>query len=366
MVLAGSLTLCSGDFCYVLASINVLFVALTIPENIIVLVSLGRLNREKRWKIPNILMASLATTDLLSGCISQSLYAYFLFRQGNALSEDDIKGCDFWLLLVLNYSSYTLCGASLLIVAVMSIDRLLAVSRPIPYKANVFRHRICIVLFCVTSFCIFIPILRFASADTVPIFTYVISSIIAMSLIATIGSYVMVICIFRKASGRRFSQSNVTVTSATTGLPESTTTAYLTTTSDHDRKLTTSFAIIAVTLISMYLPQLILKPLTLSKSNGLHRIPVSLEDIANTLLYCNSFINPIIYSFRHKGIQKEIKAMFGCTRNRSNSNTVMNVRTSLNGDAKKYRSSNSSSCATDQSPTGSSSSSPKASTNTPV
>ena len=82
-----------------------------------------------------------------------------------------------------------------------------------------------------------------------------------------------------------------------------------------ERRLTTSFAIIAVTLISMYLPQLILKPLILNKSGGLHRIPVSLEDIANTLLYCNSFINPLIYAFRHQGLKKEIKSMFGCIVN---------------------------------------------------
>lgn len=299
---AGSLTHCSGDFCYILASINIFFAALTIPENVIVLVSLKRLAKGKTWKIPNVLMAALASTDLLSGCISQSLYGYFLLKQGGDLSEEHIKGADFWLLLVLNYSSYTLCGASLLIVAVMSVDRLLAVARPIPYKANVFRAKAKLALAFVTTFCLLIPILRFISAKTVPIFTYVISGVIALSLVSTISSYIAVICIFNKITSRSNSR-NSTMSEKNSHSKE--------------RKLTKSFAVIAVTLISMYLPQLILKPLILSSSGGLQNIPVSLEDIANTLLYCNSFINPLIYALRHNGIKNEIKAMF-CSKGDNN------------------------------------------------
>ena len=209
MIQPGSLTHCSGGFCYVLASINILFAALTIPENIIVLVSLKRLSKGNKWKIPNVLMASLASTDLLSGCISQSLYGYFLLKQGELFSGDQIQGLDIWLLLVLNYSSYTLCGASLLIVAIMSIDRLLAIARPIAYKANMYRRRAFIALVSVTVFCLFIPVLRFTSERTVPVFTYIIAGIIASSLLLTFAAYIALICIFQKmgtrADGRKIS-----------------------------------------------------------------------------------------------------------------------------------------------------------------
>ncbi len=312
---AGSLTHCSGNFCYLLASINIFFAALTIPENIVVLVSLKRLATRKTWKTPIVLMAALATTDLLSGCISQTLYGYFLLKQADMLAEEDIKGTDFWLLLILNYSSYTLCGASLLIVAIMSIDRLLAVARPIAYKANVFCTKARLALVFIAASCLFFPALRFASTETVPIFTYMISGVVALSLLSTISVYIAVICIFNKVTTRH-DVTNSSIFKKATRASNRNSTISENNSSLKEKKLTKSFAVIAVTLISMYLPQLILKPLTLSESGGLQHIPVSLEDIANTLLYCNSFINPMIYALRHNGIRSEIKAMF-CTRVRN-------------------------------------------------
>ena len=310
---AGDLTHCSGNFCYGLAAINIIFAALTIPENAVVLIGLSRLSKSKSWKVPNILMASLATTDLLSGCIAQSLYGYFLLKQGSNFDKTKMKGADFWLLLLLNYSSYTLYGASLLLVAIMSIDRLLAILRPIAYKANKYRTRIISAVIFSWLFCLFIPILRFASRETVSPFVYVISTAMVLSLGATFVSYIIVIYLFFNL-GRRsnlsaarsrtsFMQQDSQPTQMTVSVPDSTS-------SCREKRLTKSFAIIAITLVMMYLPQLIIKPLILSSSSNLHKYPVSLEDLANTLLYCNSFANPLIYAFRHKGIRKEIRAMF--------------------------------------------------------
>eukprot|EP00112_Aurelia_sp_Birch-Aquarium-sp1_P026169 Seg910.6 transcript_id=Seg910.6/GoldUCD/mRNA.D3Y31 product="Trace amine-associated receptor 1" protein_id=Seg910.6/GoldUCD/D3Y31 len=310
---AGSLTHCTGKFCYVLATINILFAALTIPENVIVLIALGRLAKGRMWKVPNVLMAALATTDFLSGCISQSLYGYFLLKQGGTFKNEHVQGVDSWLLLVLNYSSYTLCGASLLIVAIMSIDRLLAIARPMTYKANMYRNRILVALAFASIFCAFIPILRFTSNKTVSVFVLIISGVIVISLLATFISYIAVICMFYRLGRRsslaisrsRFSlaQHDIDPKRGSIAIPESSSTC-------RERRLTKSFAMIAVTLVAMYLPQLIIKPFTLNESGGLRQLPVSIEDIANTLLYCNSFANPLIYAFRHKGIRKEIKLMF--------------------------------------------------------
>ena len=82
----------------------------------------------------------------------------------------------------------------------------------------------------------------------------------------------------------------------------------------------------------MYLPQLIIKPLILDTSSGLHKYPVSLEDLANTLLYCNSFANPLIYAFRHKGIRSELNAMFKNLMKRNPSATSSTYREAKNSD----------------------------------
>ena len=332
---AGDLTHCSGRFCYALAAINIIFAALTIPENVTVLIALSRLSKAKTSKVPNILMASLATTDLLSGCISQSLYGYFLFKQGGRFNKNDVKGADFGLLLLLNYSSYTLCGASLLIVAIMSVDRLLAILRPIAYKANKYRIRIISAVVFAWLFCLFIPILRFASSDTVSPFVYIISGAMVLALAATFFSYAVVIYLFfnigRQArlsiSGGRSSivQQELQLTQATVSIAE-------TTSSCREKRLTKSFAIIAITLVMMYLPQLIIKPLILDTSSGLHKYPVSLEDLANTLLYCNSFANPLIYAFRHKGIRSELNAMLKNLVKRNPSETSSTYREAKNSD----------------------------------
>jgi len=310
---AGDLTHCSGKFCYALAVINIIFAVLTIPENITVLIALSRLAKAKTWKVPNVLMASLAITDLLSGSVSQSLYGYFLLKQGSEFDRNDIRGADFALLLLLNYSSYTLCGASLLIVAIMSIDRLLAILRPIAYKANAYRTRIISAVVIAWLFCLLIPILRFVSRETVSPFVYIISGVMVLALVATFISYIVVIYLFfnlgrqgsLSVSGGRtsFIQQESNPTQMTVSMQESTT-------SCKEKRLTKSFAIIAITLVMMYLPQLIIKPLILNTSSSLHSFPVPLEDLANTLLYCNSFANPLIYAYRHNGIRSELKAMF--------------------------------------------------------
>ena len=297
------------------------FAALTIPENVIVLIALSRLSKAKTWKVPNILMASLATTDLLSGCVSQSLYGYFLFKQGDRFDKNDVKGADFGLLLLLNYSSYTLCGASLLLVAIMSIDRLLAILHPIAYKANRYRTRIITAVVIAWLFCLAIPVLRFVSSETVSPFVYIITGVMVLALAATFVSYTIVIYLFFNlgrqkslsvsASGGRtsFVQRDSQTAQMTVSIPDPS--------SCREKRLTKSFAMIAATLVIMYLPQLIIKPLILNTSSNLHKYPVSLEDLANTLLYCNSFANPLIYAFRHKGIRKELKSIFSNAVKRS-------------------------------------------------
>ena len=295
MVQPGDLTPCSGKFCFFLSVVNVAFSVTIVLENFIVLAALYRISKKKSWKVPNILMASLATTDFLSGLISQSLYGYFLWIQADGFSDKEVKGANIWLLLILNYSSYTLCGASLLIVALMSVDRLVAIVSPLKYRERSYKTISCTSLAMAANFCLIVPLLRFTSASTVPVFTATIMIVIIAALIVTVISYVI---IFYKYKNSRFAEKpngNVSKQAIC-----------------RQRRLTKSFIIIGVTLIAMYLPQLILKPFILSQNSTIKNLDVSLEDIANTILYCNHFVNPLIFAFRHGEVRRAIEVMFDC------------------------------------------------------
>ena len=139
------------------------------------------------------MMTSLTTTDFLSGLVSQSLYDYFLWIQGNGFLDKDVEGANFWLLLILNYSSYTLYGASLLIVALMSTDRLVALRLPWKYGGESHKTIICTALAIIAILCLTIPTLRFASASTVSAFTAVIMITIIAALIVRIVSYTVIL-----------------------------------------------------------------------------------------------------------------------------------------------------------------------------
>ena len=308
MIHPGSLTPCSGNFCYILCAVNVIFALLTVPENAIVIAALHKISKKgKRWKIPNILMAVLAITDLLSGLISQTLYAYFLYLQARYLTNKQMYGSvDFWALLILNYSSYTLCGSSLLLVALMAIDRLHAIAYPILYRKLTYRRRIIASVVIICTFCGLIPLLRFASSTTGSAFTLVISIIVGSALIITLGSYVMLLYMFRQLQSRSSTESERLSESSDKPAQRSLKTPGM---SCRDKRLTKSFAIIGGTLIFMYLPQLILKPFILSGNETILGLPISVEDIANTILYCNSFINPLLFAFRHKEIRAGIKSL---------------------------------------------------------
>ena len=296
MVQAGDLTACSGQFCYYLSVVNIIFSVIIVPENLIVLAALHQISRKKSLKVPYILMASLATTDFLSGLVSQSLYGYFLWIQGNGFRDKDVEGANIWLLLVLNYSSYTLCGASLLIVALMSIDRLVAFALPLRYGRKSLKTIFCMALAIITIFCLTIPILRFASKGTVSAFTAAIMITIIAALIVTTVSYIVILFKFKHLHVDDDSDTNASTQAAL-------------------KRLTKSFVLIGVILILMYLPQLILKPLVLSRNSKIKSLDISVEDVANTILYCNHFVNPLIFAFRHQDVRRAITATFGCCRN---------------------------------------------------
>ena len=293
---------CSRKCYYALAAINIVFAAIIIPENAIILISMYRLARKRSLQVSYLLIASLAAADLLSGCISQSIFGYLLITQSYSFAEKDVKDANFWLHSIMYYSSYMLCGVSLLLVAIMSIACLLAVARPTAYRANKYRPGIIYAIKGSWLICSLIPILKFVSRKTVQPFICITTGLKVVSLLVIFLSYVTVISLtfFRKRTILDVQELQSRQMVVSSSQP----------TSYREKRMIKSFATIAVILVMMYLPQLIIKPLIMKSSKDLYKYLAVLDAFANSLLYCNSFVNPFVYAFRHKKIRQTISAMF--------------------------------------------------------
>ena len=293
---------CSGKYCYALAAINIVFAAITIPANAMILMAMYRLSRKRPLQASYLLIASLAATDLLSGCIPQSIFGYLLITEIYNFAKIDVKDANFWLASIMCYSSYMLCGVSLLLVAIMSIACLLAVVRPAAYRANKYRPGIIYAIRGSWLVCSLFPILRLVSRETVPPFNCILIGGIAVSLLVIFVSYILVISLtlFRRRpifEGQQLQPRHIVISRSQPS-------------SCWEKRMIRSFATIAVILVMMYLPQLIIKPLMMKSSKDLIKYLVQFKAFANTLLFCNSFVNPFMYAFRHKKIRQAIRSMF--------------------------------------------------------
>ena len=302
----GSIVFCSGPYCYIIAAINILFAVLTVPENLLILVALRRIAKKRQWSISNIFIASIALTDFFTGLICQPLHGYFVLRQENVEDPNKLSTKDTWLFLFLNYSSYFLCGASLLIVSFMSVDRYLAIAHSIKYRKISSRKRTVIIIAIIFVVTFVIPMFRFASKSTNIVFIGLLVLSVFVSLITTAVSYSLLLHAYRKHNkATKLVRENTKLTNQSSHFRR------------QQRQLTKSFALISGVLICMYLPQLILKPISImlvSKDSHPPAIFIVLEDVFNTILYCNSFVNPVLYCLRNKDIRKQIQQLVCCEK----------------------------------------------------
>ena len=303
---AGTITFSTGTPGYILGTFNLLFAFLTVSENFLLVTAIRNIAKRRQWGIPDILIGSIAISDLLTGLICQPLHSYFVLRQRNVYDPAKVSTREAWILLIMNFFSYFLCGASLLLVAVMSVDRLSAIARPMKYRENASKARIIIIIAIVFLISFIIPVFRFASKETTGIFTLLLIIAVSLALITTLVSYSLLLYFYNKH--RRAVAPKLTGNDANASKQYQ---HYI----RQQKRLTKSFAIIGFLLILMYLPQLIIKPISLavfSSEGKFSSTLILVEDILNTILYCNSFLNPLIYSYHQKDIRQEIRRILSC------------------------------------------------------
>eukprot|EP00112_Aurelia_sp_Birch-Aquarium-sp1_P002369 Seg1260.10 transcript_id=Seg1260.10/GoldUCD/mRNA.D3Y31 product="hypothetical protein" protein_id=Seg1260.10/GoldUCD/D3Y31 len=298
----GELMFCTGRYCKIIFICNIFFGALTVFLNAFILIALKKIANRNKWTASNVILFPMVLTDLLTGLICQPLHAYFIYREENVYNEEELSLAEAWLFFALNYTSYSLCCASLLLSAVMALERLFAIAYTMKHRASssIRRSAIAVSIACLIS--LIIPIFRFVSKHTKVVFMALLVIVVLVALSTVVIAYTVLFRSFKKqrVKSLRLSTSDKAVRR---GLLQ-------------EKSLAKSFAIISTVLLLMYLPQMLLKPISIATdiqaSAGASQLFVILEDSFNTLLYCNSAVNPFIYFVRQADVRREIKSFKCC------------------------------------------------------
>ena len=275
-----------GTYIYVAifcSIVNTIFAVLSIVENIIILLAL----RKRRKSSSNLLLYNLALTDLLTGLIVQPLYCVHIALD---IQEKHSRP----IFLGFSFTAYLLSGLSLMTIAGMSLDRVIATLFPFRYRVN-------------ARWPIFAGYLIFAWINCLLVISLYLSGImgsrggrysfmitIIYSLSAFFISYMLILRAVRRQNGLVHPVS--ACNSRNNKLRHL-----------RQQKVTKSFALLATTLCLMYLPMFVVKALTWNLNCSLNTFPLLalLNRITNTLTFLNSSVNPILYCYIDKGLKKE-------------------------------------------------------------
>ena len=279
----------SGDR-WIFASITFVFLTITaILGNMLILVAL---HKESSLHPPSkLLYRCLATTDLLVGLILQPSLAYHAFlAKEQRLTE---LSC-FYVARICAVSFTTLSTASLLTIATISVDRLLALLLRLRYRLIVTLRRI---LALVTFF--WILSLSFA---LMMIWEFPIGkSYNSISILLCI--FVSAFCYLKIFRALRQHQTQIQHQQGQFnggGIPFNIA---------RYRKTVTTAIWVQVTLIACYLPYSIVIAVIVNQGSS-PLLDVAWESSV-TLVCLNSSLNPILYCWRIKAVKQEVKSTIG-------------------------------------------------------
>ncbi|XP_068713815.1 melanocortin receptor 4-like [Montipora foliosa] len=251
--------------------------------NTLVLIAL---RKESSLHTPSkVLLGNLATTDLCVGLISEPLYVTLLVT----ILQEHWNIC-LYLLDPVFVSSTILCGVSLLTVTAISVDRLLALLLRLKYRQVVTLKRINLVVITCWAVSIVSSSMRLYSDPTITLrYTNIV---VPLCLLTSIFCYTKIFVTLRHHHHQV--QNQVQQLNQTNQLNIG-----------RYRKAVFTALWLQFTLVACYLPQVI--PVTLI----IHSEPSSSVALAwsytFTLVFLNSSLNPIIYSWKIEEVRQAVK-----------------------------------------------------------
>ena len=256
--------------------------------------------------ISNCFLISLTCTDLLVGIVVEPLY---IARQSFSLSGTD--HCGIWVAYLTMALFCT--GASFLNVALISCERYLAIFWPFFYASTATKWHVIAVIGSLWVSWVLLTAVRFLGVPNRTIYL-IVFAIIGISLVGTAVIYVR---IFREA--RR--HQKVIATLQTCSGPNA---------QAKDTKLAKTVLLVFGALLVCYTPGMIILLVRTIKGDTPALLYVAYP-WAETSIFINSSLNPLIYCWRNRDIRNAVFRLVGPLRRRVDPEaSVTNVATVMN------------------------------------
>ena len=246
-----------------------------------------------------VLLFCLAASDLLVGLICQPSFVGFKIAE---LGNDSNVYCT--LAIIQGISSWTTSGASLLTLSAVSIDRLLAVTLHLRYNTIVTVPRVVRTAVCLWVFAITIVMLKFWITNWL-VFPLVIT---LLTFFVTTLSTLKIFQIVRRHH-RQITQQQLSVQSNTINVLKC-------------RKSAVTVLYVYGLILISYLPVFV--TMLIQAFTGLTKTIQIAFDYVATVVFINSFLNPVVYCWRIREIRRAVKNVF-----RMNQNEVTSLESTI-------------------------------------
>ena len=266
------------------SAINILLSIAAILGNSLILVAL---HKESSLHPPSkLLYRCLVTTDLLVGLVGQPLVATFWM----SVVREQWRLCRFaWEAAFI--SGYGLCLMSLLTMAAMSVDRLLALLLGLRYKQIVTLKRTYII---VATLCIVTFVATLCNVLDSRIAPWFGRIVISCCLLISIASYAKIFCALRRHHAQI--QSHV---QQQPSQPNALNMARY-------RKAVYSALWVQLVLVVCYVPNMTVEIVISLSLKGLSNFIV-IRGMANVLVFFNSTLNPFLYCWKISEVRRAVK-----------------------------------------------------------
>ena len=264
--------------------INTPFAIFAVLSNLLIVITIGK---SQELRVPaNILLGSLAVTDLLVGLITQPLFITWrlMLHYPSTICNSEVVHSLYECFL------HLCAGGSFLSLAYLSTDRFLAVSKPLHYRANVTTTQAARNMVILWLAWIGIVVLRYSGIDeeTNQTITSVVAGTLVIYLVA--AQIALIVSVKRNSIHDLLSEGNATVIA-----------------SKREARIALTIVYIFLALLVFLLPAVVVQIVLGFTSSNKSKTELNL---AISALLINSSVNPLIYFWRGRDLRKAARLLF--------------------------------------------------------